>query len=288
MPLQPRTVAVVGAGTMGHGIAQAAAMAGFVTHLYDNAPGAVDAALARVRADLEAGVERGKLDAEVRDLALGSLYAAPALRDAVHAAEVVIEAVPEQLALKTELFARLGLHAPDEAILASNTSALSVSRLAAVTRRPERVLGLHFFNPVPRMRLVEVVRADATSDATLSAAIAFVRALGKQPIVVSDTPGFASSRLGVVLGLEAMRMLEQGVAEPAEIDRAMELGYHHPVGPLRLSDLIGLDVRLAIAEHLHRELGGEQYRAPEILRRLVAEGKLGRKSGEGFYRWDER
>jgi 3-hydroxybutyryl-CoA dehydrogenase len=187
--------------------------------------------------------------------------------------------------VKRTIFAELDAAAPPGAILATNTSSLSVSRIAEATERPDRVIGLHFFNPVHIMKLLEVVRGDATTEATVDAALDFARRIGKEPIVVTDTPGFASSRLGVVLGLEAMRMVEQGVASPEDIDRAMELGYNHPMGPLRLSDLVGIDVRLGIAEYLHAELGGEQYRPPEIMRRMVAEGKLGRKSGEGFYTW---
>jgi 3-hydroxybutyryl-CoA dehydrogenase len=171
-------------------------------------------------------------------------------------------------------------------VLASNTSSLPIAAIAAAVPRPERVIGMHFFNPVAAMRLVEIVRGPQTSDATVAAARAFAESLGKTPIVVQDSPGFATSRLGVALGLEAVRMLEAGVASAADIDRAMELGYNHPVGPLRLGDIVGLDVRLAIADHLHAALGSEVFRAPDLLRRMVAEGKLGRKSGEGFYRWD--
>ena len=196
-------------------------------------------------------------------------------------------AVPERLELKQEVLREADASAPRGTILASNTSSLSVNALADATRRPGKVLGMHFFNPVHRMSLVEIVRGPRTDPTSVEAARALVAAMGKTAIVVSDTPGFASSRLGVVIGLEAMRMLEQGVASRDDIDRAMELGYNHPMGPLRLSDLVGLDVRLAIAEHLHRTLKGDQYRPPEILQRLVSEGKLGKKSGEGFYRWTD-
>jgi 3-hydroxybutyryl-CoA dehydrogenase len=281
-----RTVAVIGAGTMGHGIAQVAAMAGCVTYLYDSQADAVDAALERVRVNLDAGVTRGKVTPETRDLAIGSLYGATKLAEAVRDADLVIEAVPERIELKREIFAALDRAARPDAILASNTSSLSVSEIARATEHPERVVGLHFFNPVHIMRLLEVVRAEQTSDATLAAVLGFARAIAKEPIVVTDTPGFASSRLGVVLGLEAIRMVEQGVAAPADIDRAMELGYNHPMGPLRLTDLVGLDVRLGIAEYLHATLGGEQYRPPELLRTMVREGRLGKKAGRGFYDWE--
>jgi len=286
---EPRSierVAVIGAGTMGHGIAQVCAMAGLGVGIYDPQPGQVDAALARIRSNLERGVERGKVSPELRAMALANLRRARDLRDAAEDADLVIEAVPERMEAKVGIFKDLDRHAPSRAILASNTSSLSISRIAEATGTPERVVGLHFFNPVHIMKLLEVVRGRRTSEQTMAACLQFALWIGKEPIVVSDTPGFASSRLGVVLGLEAMRMVEQEVASPADIDRAMELGYNHPVGPLRLTDLVGLDVRLGIAEYLHSELGGEQYLPPEILRRMVAEGKLGKKSGEGFYRWD--
>lgn len=280
-------VGVLGAGTMGHGIAQVCAMAGFGVSLYDPQPGQVDAALASIKGNLDRGVERGKVPEAVRGMAIANLHKARDLCDAVNDVDLVVEAVPERIDVKRQTFEDADRHAPSHAILASNTSSLSITEIAGATMRPERVVGLHFFNPVHIMKLLEVVRGAETSQATVDAALAFARRIGKEPIVVTDTPGFASSRLGVVLGLEAMRMVEQGVASPEDIDRAMTLGYNHPMGPLRLTDLVGLDVRLGIAEYLHGRLGGEQYRPPEILRRMVAEGKLGRKSGEGFYRWEE-
>lgn len=281
-------VAVIGVGTMGHGIAQVAAMAGCGVSLYDPQPGTVDAAMDRIRGNLDAGVKRGKVAPEVQATAVANLHRATGLRDAVEDADLVVEAVPERLEIKLGLFADLERHAPPGAILASNTSSLSVSRIAEAVDTPQRVIGLHFFNPVHVMRLLEVVRGRETSEATVEAALRFAARIGKEAIVVTDTPGFASSRLGVALGLEAMRMVEEGVASPADIDRAMELGYNHPMGPLRLSDLIGLDVRLGIAEYLHSELGGERFRPPELLRRMVDERKLGKKTGHGFYDWEER
>ncbi len=278
-------VAVLGAGTMGHGIAQVSAAAGYAVALFDRDEAQLSQAIARVGENLEKGIQRGKVTVEARDRTLANLRAAGELEAAVSNADLVIEAVPERMEIKREIFGQLDRRAPPGAILASNTSSLSVSEIAAATERPEAVLGLHFFNPVHLMRLLEVVRGDRTSDTTLDAALEYSRRIGKEPIVVTDTPGFASSRLGVVLGLEAMRMVEQGVASPQDIDRAMELGYNHPMGPLKLTDLVGLDVRLGIAEYLHRTLGGEQYRPPELLRSMVAEGKLGKKSGLGFYDW---
>jgi 3-hydroxybutyryl-CoA dehydrogenase len=280
-------IAVLGAGTMGHGIAQVCAMAGFGVALYDPQPGAVERGLKTITQNLIKGVERGKVDAEVRDRAVVQLREAADLADAVHDVDLVIEAAPERMDVKTAIFTDAHRYAPPLAILATNTSSLSVSRIAAATGRADRVVGLHFFNPVHIMRLLEVVRGRETSQETVDASLAFARRIGKEPIVVTDTPGFASSRLGIVLGLEAMRMVEQDVASPEDIDKAMELGYNHPMGPLKLTDLVGLDVRLGIAEYLHGELGGDQYRPPELLRRMVAEGKLGKKSGQGFYTWQE-
>jgi 3-hydroxybutyryl-CoA dehydrogenase len=282
---QTGTVAVIGAGTMGHGIAQVSAMAGYRVSLYDPQPGAVEKGLARIVENLDKGVERGKVTAEDAAATSGRLVGADAVKDAVKDAWLVIEAAPEQMEIKENIFADVYGFAPPEAVLATNTSSLSVTRIAAATGAPERVIGLHFFNPVHIMKLLEVVRGSETSQATLDAALEYARVIGKEPIVVTDTPGFASSRLGVTIGLEAIRMVEQGVATPADIDKAMELGYNHPMGPLKLTDLVGLDVRLGIADYLHRELGGDQYAAPGLLRRMVAEGKLGKKSGEGFYKW---
>jgi len=278
-------VAVIGAGTMGHGISAVAVMAGMHVALADDDPVAPAAALIRIGTTLDRAIERGKLRVEDRAATLGRVRAAAGLADAVRDADLVIEAIPERLELKQALFRELEGLAPRDAILATNTSSLSVSAIAEAVATPGRVVGMHFFNPVPAMRLVEIVRGRATDERTLAAARAFAAELGKTAIVVQDSPGFATSRLGVVLGLEAIRMLEAGVASAEDIDRAMELGYNHPMGPLRLGDLVGLDVRLAIADHLHATLGGDTYAAPELLRSMVAQGRLGQKSGEGFYRW---
>ncbi len=280
-------VAVIGAGTMGHGIAQVAAVAGCRVELVDTSVQRVQVGLERIRANLDEGVARGKVTPDARERALSNLNGITDIAAAVHEADVVIEAVPEQLQLKVDVLVRVALAAPAGALLASNTSGLSITDMQRALPNPARLVGLHFFNPVHIMALVEVVRGRDTSDEVLDAAVSFARRLGKEPIVVNDSPGFASSRLGVALGLEAMRMLEEGVASAEDIDRAMELGYRHPMGPLRLSDLIGLDVRLDIARHLHAALGGERFRPPAILERMVAEGRLGRKSGHGFYNWDD-
>lgn len=276
---------VVGAGTMGRGIAHVAALAGFDVAVSDKESAAVEKALATIRADMKKGVEKGKLAAADMDAALARLRASADLCADATRADVVIEAVIEDVALKTKLLSHLDEHMGAAALLGSNTSSISVTALAAATKHPERVIGTHFFNPVHVMQLLEIVMAEQTSPATLAAAKALATRLGKTAIVVKDTPGFATSRLGVCLGLEAIRMLEQGVASAADIDTAMELGYRHPMGPLELTDLVGLDVRLNIADYLAAKLAGDQYKAPETLRRLVAEGKIGKKSGEGFYRW---
>ncbi|HEX4575032.1 MAG TPA: 3-hydroxyacyl-CoA dehydrogenase family protein [Gemmatimonadales bacterium] len=278
-------VAVVGAGTMGSGIAYAALLAGMPVALTDSRPEVLTAALARITALLARGVERGKVDRAAGAAAAERIRAEPDLAQAVRDATVVIEAVNEDLATKQRVFAQLDGAAPAEALLATNTSSLSVATIAAGLQAPGRVVGLHFFNPVHAMRLVEVVTHSGTASAAVDRAVAFARALGKEPIVVRDSPGFASSRLGLALGLEAMRMLEQGVASAEDIDKAMELGYNHPMGPLKLTDLVGLDVRLAIADYLYRTLEERQFEPPRILRDKVAKGELGKKTGKGFYTW---
>jgi 3-hydroxybutyryl-CoA dehydrogenase len=286
-PPESRTVeaaAVIGAGTMGHGIAQSLAAAGIATRLFDVAPAAVEQGLASVRANLDKGVDKGKTTPEQRDAALARLSGTSDLSEAVAGVQVVIEAVPEDLALKQRIFADLGKLCGADVLLASNTSSLPVSEIARATAHPQRVLGMHFFNPVHLMKLVEVVRAEQTAPECTARALALARAMGKEPIDVRDSPGFASSRLGIAIGLEAMRMVEEGVAAVEDIDKAMTLGYGFPMGPLRLTDLVGLDVRLAIAEHLERELGS-RFAPPRVLRQKVAAGELGKKSGRGFYDW---
>jgi len=278
-------VAVLGAGTMGHGIAQVCAGVGCQVALQDIDDAAVGRGLARIQANLDKGVELGKVTAEDRDAALGRIRTTTSIADACRDADLVIEAAPESLELKQEIFAQVDAAAPEHALLATNTSSLSIEEMARTLRNPGRFLGLHFFNPVHIMKLVEVVWGPDTTDSTRLAGAAFARRLDKEPVVVRDAPGFASSRLGIVLGMEAIRMVEEGVASPEDIDRAMELGYRHPMGPLKLTDLVGLDVRLGIAEYLHRTLDSEAFRPPELLRRMVAEGKLGKKSGQGFYSW---
>ena len=279
-----QTIAVIGAGTMGHGIAHVAAQMGARVHLYDAMRGAAQAGVAKIGRNLEKAVALGKIAAADRDAALARIATFDELTPACNGVDCVIEAVPERLELKREIFASIDTIAPPHALLASNTSSLPIGEIASSVRDPGRVVGMHFFNPVHLMKLVEVVRHKTTSAATLALAVALVEKLGKAPIVVADSPGFASSRLGLVLGLEAMRLVEQGVASAADIDTAMKLGYGHPMGPLELTDLVGLDVRLGIAEYLAGELGAA-FAPPEILRTKVAAGRLGKKTGEGFYRW---
>lgn len=278
------TVTVLGAGTMGQGIAQVAAQSGHTTRIFDAAEGRAKAAVGAIAAQLEKLVAKGKIDGGARAGTLNRLSAATTGADACAGSDVVIEAVPEDMGLKVEVLKAVLPSADRNAIVASNTSSLSLTELGARLGVADRTIGLHFFNPPPVMELVEVVRGLATSEDTIARSLAFVKTLGKTPIVVRDVPGFATSRLGVILGCEAMRMLETNVASAEDIDRGMELGYRHPMGPLKLTDLVGLDVRLAILEHLQREIG-EQFRPPAILRTMVRAGKLGKKTGEGFYRW---
>jgi len=279
-----KRVGVIGAGTMGHGIAQVSAQAGFDVVLYDVTSAAADAGRAKIEKTLAVGVEKKKVTPEARDAALAKISTADSL-EALKGCQLVVEAAPEKLALKQELFKQLSTICAADTILASNTSSLSLTEIAAAASNPGRVVGLHFFNPVHLMKLLEVVRAFQTSDETLATVRAFGTAIGKELIVVKDSPGFASSRLGVALGLEATRMLEEGVASAEDIDRAMKLGYGHPMGPLELGDLVGLDVRLAIAEYLYAETGSATFRPPQLLKKMVRAGKLGKKSGEGFYRY---
>lgn len=282
----PRTVGVLGGGRMGAGIAHAFLLAGADVVVVERDDDQADAAAARVRDAIARSLERGTTarTLDVFDAAFSTATDAAAFVDC----DLVIEAVPEDRALKTEALARAERAMPAASVLASNTSSISIDDLATQLERPERFLGMHFFNPVPASTLVEVVVGAATAPDVIAAAREWVGAIDKTAIVVRDSPGFASSRLGLALGLEAIRMLEEGVADAADIDAAMMLGYRHPVGPLRTTDIVGLDVRLGIAEELAARLG-ERFEPPALLRRMVAEGKLGRKSGEGFYVWkDER
>jgi len=277
----PETVGVYGGGRMGAGIAHAFLVAGTGVSVVETDDAAAEAARDRVTSSLQRAEERGKLGGPLAEH-LERLFVTTDAAE-LTGAGLVVEAVPEDPALKARVLAAVEAAAPDAA-LATNTSSLSIDGLAAGLASPERFLGLHFFNPVPASDLVEIVVGSKTDTDLVTAAQGWVEALGKTAITVTDSPGFASSRLGVAIALEAMRMLQEGVASAADIDTAMTLGYRHPVGPLRTTDLVGLDVRLAIAEHLAREIG-PRFEPPQVLRDLVAAGKLGRKTGEGFYTW---
>ena len=283
----PPTVTVIGAGTMGHGIAYVAALAGCPVRLTDQRAPALLDAVQKIESLLAGGLKRGKLSEHDRAGVHARLHTERDFARALQGADVIIEAIAEQLLAKQRLLAEVERHVQPDALLATNTSSISVGLIAAALREPARLVGMHFFNPVHAMRLVEVIRHRRNEAAAVERAVALARLFGKEPILVQDSPGFASSRLGVVLGLEAMRMVEQGVASVADIDTAMELGYNHPVGPLKLTDLVGLDVRLAIAEYLHRTLEMPHYEPPQILRDKVARGELGKKTGKGFYDWTE-
>ena len=280
-----RQISILGTGTMGRGIAYLSAIAGYDTVLFDAETPALENAKASIETILRKGVEKAKLTDADAQAALGRLQVIPDLEPAVSGADLIIEAVPENVDLKKDLFAQADLFCGVDTILATNTSSISVTELASTVERREKFVGMHFFNPPHLMKLIEIVRGDRTSDDTAAQVREVAEKMGKTAIVVRDSPGFATSRLGVAIGLEAIRMLEEGVASAEDIDRAMELGYNHPMGPLRLTDLVGLDVRLGIAEYLAATLG-PRFEPPQLLRELVAEGKLGKKSGQGFYRWE--
>jgi len=279
------TIAVIGAGTMGHGIAQVAAMAGMDVMLFDVGEDALMAGLDRIHGNLDKGVAREKVTEAQRDQTLERIAGTTEIEIAVEGADLVIEAVPEKLELKQSLFRSVAEHAPEGCVYGTNTSSLSVAKIASAVPDPSRVVGLHFFNPVHIMKLLEVITHDGTGEDVLERIKAFGAEIGKDCIYVRDFPGFATSRLGVALGMEAIRMLEQGVASAEDIDTAMVLGYRHPVGPLKLTDMVGLDVRMHIGEYLARELSNPAFEPPALMRQMVAEGKLGKKSGQGFYSW---
>lgn len=285
-PQAVETVGVIGAGTMGHGIAQVAATAGYKVLLRDVDLDSLSRGIQAIERNLAKGMQLGKLTEADCDSTLQHIRGTTHLEEIANA-DLIIEAAPERLELKQEILRKVEGHSSKAFIFATNTSSLSITEIAKASERPAQVVGMHFFNPVHLMRLVEIVVGKATGDDTVEVVREVSRKLRKEPIVVRDVPGFASSRLGVALGLEAMRMFEQGVASAKDIDTAMELGYNHPMGPLKLTDHVGLDIRLNIAEYLYQELGSETFRPPEVLRRMVSEGKLGKKTGEGFYNWNQ-
>jgi len=280
-------IGVIGAGTMGHGIAQVCAMAGYDTWLNDNNRAVLDQAVNNVSANLDKGVARGKVTQAARDAALEHLHTTEETALLAQDADLIIEAVPERLELKQSLLASLQAHAPKHCIFATNTSSLSVATIAAKLDDPGRVIGTHFFNPVHIMALLEVIVATSTRPAVLQSIREFGERISKEVIIVRDVPGFATSRLGVCLGMEAIRMVEEEVASPQDIDKAMVLGYRHPIGPLKLTDLVGLDVRMAIGSYLAKELGNAAFEPPELMKAMVKQGQLGKKSGRGFYSWSD-
>ena len=283
--MEIRCVAVIGAGTMGAGIAQICAQSCWKTHLFDAFPEGLERGMQRIDAFWDKGITRGKTTSEQKTEWAANLHAVTDMATAVAEADLIIEAVPEIPELKHSIFSELDRLAPPHAILGTNTSSLSIADIAAATSRPHNVIGMHFFNPVPIMKLLELVRHDSTSDETIAAAQAAGAAMGKTTILVKDIPGFATSRLGVVLGNEAIRMLADGVASAKDIDTAMVLGYKHPMGPLALTDLVGLDVRRDILKNLQSSFNDDAYAPHPLLEKLVAEGRLGKKTGIGIYDW---
>lgn len=284
--MEVKTIAVIGAGTMGRGIACVAALGGYRTILEDISGEVLSRAQTWIRASLEEGVQRGKLDAAGRDAALQRLSVSQSVEDAVREADLIIEAVPEDLKLKLDLFTLLDRSTKAGAIFASNTSSLSISEFSGGLGGRDRCIGLHFFNPVPKMKLVEVVRTAHTTEETLRVCLEVARRMGKETVVVNEAPGFITSRINALIGNEAFAMLEAGIASPGDIDKAIKLGLNHPMGPFEMVDLVGLDVRLNILEYLHATLG-EKYRPSPLLRQFVREGRLGRKSGRGVYEYPE-
>ncbi|TMQ69096.1 MAG: 3-hydroxyacyl-CoA dehydrogenase [Candidatus Eisenbacteria bacterium] len=279
-----RTIAVLGGGIMGRGIAYASTLAGYETVLQDVSQSALDQACAEIAGLLEKGVQAGKVDADAAAKARQRLRGVTTLEDAAPSADLVIEAVPEDMRLKLEVFGALDRLTPSGAILASNTSSLSITEMAGATRRPAQVVGMHFFNPVHRMRLLEVVRGLETAETTVAAALEVGERMGKECVVVRESPGFVTSRINAMIGNEAFYMLQEGVASARDIDKALKLGLNHPMGPFELVDLVGLDTRLSILRLLHRTLG-EKFRPCPLLEQYVAAGRTGRKSGRGVYEY---
>lgn len=282
-----RTIAVIGAGTMGRGIAHVAALGGYRTVLEDVLPAALRKAQDEIRGNLEKAVELKKVSADDATAALGRLEYASSPEDAAREADLVIEAVPEEMESKIEIFTLLDKVCRPGTILASNTSSLSITEIASVTYRPKRCVGMHFFNPVHKMKLLEIVRALETDEETLASAAEVGRRMGKEVVVIRESPGFITSRINAMIGNEAFYMLQEGIASAGDIDKALKLGLNHPMGPFELVDLVGLDTRLHILEYLHRTLG-EKYRPAPLLVQYVKAGRLGRKSGRGVYEYPEK
>jgi len=277
-----QTVAVIGSGLMGRGIAYAAATGGFRVSLHDVAGAALERARVEIRKDLDEAIARGKLST---DEAAAAFDRIEIRSDTDGQADFVIEAVPEEIGLKLRTFERLDRECRDDVVLATNTSGLSITEIAGATRRPERVVGMHFFNPVPKMKLVEIVRALQTSDAALATTADVARRMGKETVIIKESPGFVTSRVNAVIGNEAFLMLQEGIATPRDIDKALKLGLNHPMGPFELVDLVGLDTRLAVLQFLEKNLGAK-YRPAPLLVEYVKAGRLGRKVGHGVYEYE--
>jgi 3-hydroxybutyryl-CoA dehydrogenase len=280
--MEIKTIAVIGAGTMGRGIAYSAALGGYQTILEDVSEAMLTQGLEWIRRTFDEGIARGKATAEQKEQALPRIATSGSLQEACRQAELIIEAVPEEMETKLEIFTILDKFAKPGAIFATNTSSLSVTEMAAITFRTDKCVGMHFFNPVPKMKLLEMVRGLETSDATIAACAEVGRRMGKEVVVVRESPGFITSRINAMIGNEAFYMLQEGIASAADIDKALKLGLNHPMGPFELVDLVGLDVRLSILQHLHRTLG-EKYRPCPLLEQYVKAGRLGRKAGRGVY-----
>jgi 3-hydroxybutyryl-CoA dehydrogenase len=280
MPI--KTIAIIGAGTMGRGIAYTSALAGYSTVLEDVSDTMLAKALAWIRESLDEGVRRGKVEPAARDAALARLSTSPVVDEAIRDAELIIETVPEELEMKLELFTIFDKFAKPGAIFASNTSALSISDFSDIVLHRGRSIGMHFFNPVPKMKLVEIIRTLHTSDETVAACVDVATRMGKETVIVNEAPGFITSRINALIGNEAFAMLEAGIASASDIDKALKLGLNHPMGPFEMVDLVGLDVRLKILEYLHATLG-EKYKPSPLLRQYVQQGRLGRKSGRGVH-----
>jgi 3-hydroxybutyryl-CoA dehydrogenase len=280
-----QSIAVIGSGLMGRGIAYASAVGGFRTLVHDVSKDALDRAFDRIRKDLDEGVTRGKLSADLADAAYARLTPQADLGAAAEQADFVIEAIPEDMDLKVRTFALLDERCRQDVVLSTNTSALSVTEIAAAVKRPQRVVGMHFFNPVPKMKLVEIVRALETDEAAIAATTDVAVRMGKETVLVKESPGFVTSRINAMIGNEAFYMLQEGVATARDIDKALKLGLNHPMGPFEMIDLVGLDTRLSVLQFLHRSLG-EKYRPAPLLVQYVKSGRLGRKVGKGVYEYE--
>jgi 3-hydroxybutyryl-CoA dehydrogenase len=280
--MEIKTVAIIGAGTMGRGIAYCSAVAGYRTILEDVSDSVLEQGLEYIHRALDEGISRGKVTEEQKNQSLACIVTSRSVQDACREADLIIEAVPEEMETKLEIFTILDKFAKPSAIFASNTSSLSITEMAAITFRPQNCIGMHFFNPVQKMKLLEIVRGLETSEHALAACAEAGRRMGKEVVVVRESPGFVTSRINAMIGNEAFYMLQEGVASAADIDKALKLGLNHPMGPFELVDLVGLDVRLSILQHLHRTLG-EKYRPCALLEQYVKAGRLGRKSGRGVY-----